>query len=332
MRAFVTGATGLLGSNLVRTLREQGDDVVALARSPEKATRNLAGTGATVVFGDMENVQGFAHTLESVDAVFHTAAYFREYYARGDHEPLVDRLNVDATLTLAHAAQRAGVRRFVFTSSAGVVGNQPDGMPGVEDTPPWSGTSGNLYLRSKRRAEDALRELARQSGLWVAFALPSWMWGPHDIAPTPSGQLVLDALHRRLPPAVPPGGSSVVDARDVAAGMLAVCERGTAGERYILSAPYMELSDIVTQLCQLTGQRERRGRLPYAVAMMLATAAESWAAITHGSSAMSRSAMRLMNARLAVNPRRATEELGVTFRPFESTLADSLAWARESAA
>jgi dihydroflavonol-4-reductase len=153
------------------------------------------------------------------------------------------------------------------------------------------------------------------------------MWGPHDAAPTASGRLVLDALERKLPPAIPPGGSSIVDARDVAAGMLRISEVGRAGERYILSGRVVDLEEIVRRLAVATGTKPPTARLPFAGALVLAAFAETWSRLTGAPSVMSLESIRLMTARLAVTAAKAERELGVTFRPFEHTLADAVAWA-----
>jgi dihydroflavonol-4-reductase len=327
MRAFVTGSTGLLGNNLVRTLLEAGHEVLALARSREKATRELGDTQARIVVGDMRRVGGFADALSGVDVVFHTAAFFREYYAPGDHSAVIDHINVESTLTLARTAHALGVKKMVHTSSAGIVGVKADGSPGDEATPPWSGVDKNLYLQSKRKVEPLLQAFSRESGFFIASAVPAWMWGPHDAGPTASGQLVLDALNRKLPPAIPPGGSSVVDARDVAAGMLRIAEVGRAGERYILSGRFLDLEEIIRKLAAATGVKAPTARLPFAGALVLAALAETWSRFTGKPSVMSLESIRLMNARLAVTAAKAERELGVTFRPFGHTLADSVAWA-----
>jgi dihydroflavonol-4-reductase len=328
MRVFVTGATGLLGSNLVRTLLDAGHEVVALARSPEKAMRELGDTRARIVTGDLARVAGFAQALAGIDVVFHTAAFFREYYTPGDHSRIVEHINVEATLELARAADALGVKKMVHTSSAGIVGVNADGTPGDEATPPWAGVEGNLYLRSKRQVERQLQEFSRESGLFIASAMPAWMWGPHDTGPTASGQLVIDALRGKLPPAIPPGGSSVVDARDVAAGMLRIAEVGRAGERYILSNRYVDLDEIIRKLAAATDTAAPTARLPYAGALVLAAFAQTWSWLTQTPSTMSIESIRLMNARLAVTAARAERELGVRFRPFEQTLADAVAWTR----
>ena len=328
MLAFVTGSTGLLGNNLVRTLLANGHEVRALARSQEKAARELRDTRAEIVLGDMNDVGGFADALRGVDVVFHTAAYFREYFAPGSHGAALDRINVDATLDLVHAAHTRGVARFIDTSSAGLVGLAPDGSPGDETTPPWSGSARNLYLASKQKLEPLLREYSRQTDFFIASALPAWMWGPHDSGPTPSGQLIADALRRRLPPAVPPGGSSVVDARDVAAGMLRIAESGRSGERYILSGPFMNLGDILAMLASLTGNDAPRIRIVFAGALTMAALAETWSRLTGSPNVTSVEGIRLMNARIAVSAAKAERKLGATFRPFRATLADAVAWFR----
>jgi dihydroflavonol-4-reductase len=153
------------------------------------------------------------------------------------------------------------------------------------------------------------------------------MWGPHDAGSTASGQLAFDALSHKLPPAIPPGGSSVVDARDVAAGMLRIAAAGRSGERYILSGRFVDLGGILAGLAALTAAKAPKMRIPFAGALMLALVAETWSRITGKPSVMSVDGVRLMNARLAVTAAKAQRELGVTFRPLEDTLADTVAWA-----
>jgi dihydroflavonol-4-reductase len=231
-------------------------------------------------------------------------------------------------LELAQAAHAMGVSKMIHTSSASIVGLQADGSPGDERTPPWSGATSNLYLNSKRKIEPLLFEFAREKGFFIASALPSWMWGPHDVGPTPSGKLVYDALANKLPPMVPPGGSAVVDARDVAIAKLRIAQVGRPGERYILSGGFAEPADIVANLAALTGVKPPKRRIPFRAAIALATAAETWSRITRNECPMSVKAIRLMNARLRVTAVKAEKELGATFRRLPVTLADTVAWAR----
>lgn len=328
MRMFVTGSTGLLGNNLVRQLLDSGHEVLALARSKEKAARELGDSQARIVIGDMTDVVAFADALSGVDVVFHTAAFFRDYFAPGDHSKIIDVINVDGTMNLARAAHARGVAKMIDTSSSGIIGLKADGSPGDEQTPAWPGVERNLYLRSKRQVELLLREFSHETGFFVASALPGWMWGPRDAGPTASGQLAFDALAHKLPPVIPPGGSSTADARDVAAGMLRIAEIGRSGERYILSGRYVDLGEILTGLAALTASKPARMRMPFAGMLPIAAVAETWSRITGKSSPITLEGIRLMNARLAVTAAKAEVELGVTFRPFEKTLSDTVAWTR----
>ena len=328
MRVFVTGATGLLGNNLVRVLLDAGHEVRALARSKDKAARELGDTRARIVIGDMADVTGFADALDGVDVVFHTAAFFREYFTPGNHSQIIDRINVDATMELARAAQLRGVAKMIDTSSSGIIGLKLDGTAGDERTPAWPHAGKNLYLRSKLKVEPLLREFSREKNFFIASALPGWMWGPHDAGPTASGQLAFDAVRHKLPPVIPPGGSSVADARDVAQGMLRIAEAGRSGERYILSGRFAELGEIITTLSLLTAVKPPTMRLPFVGAMALAAVAQTWSRLTRQTSPLSLEGIRLMNARLAVTAAKAQRELGTTFRPFEDTLADTVAWTK----
>lgn len=324
MRVFVTGSTGLLGNNLVRALLAQGHEVLALVRSKEKAQRHLGDTKARLILGDMSDVSGFAEALTGVDWVFHTAAYFREYYAPGDHREIIDRINVTATIALARAAHERGVKKMIDTSSSSIIGLSADKRPGTEETPPSYLVRSNLYAQSKLKAERELRALSQESGFFIASVLPGWMWGPLDAGPTAAGQLILDFLGDKLP-GIPPGGTIMVDARDVAKAMIQIAQKGRA-ERYIIGGRYLSLAEVVQLLSQVSGKPAPRWKIPYAVALMAAAGAQLWSRLTRTPTVMSIEGIRLMNARLNASSAKAERELGVTFRPFEETLRDSLQW------
>ncbi|WP_394827415.1 SDR family oxidoreductase [Pendulispora albinea] len=327
MKAFVTGATGLLGNNLVRALIAEGHTVRALVRSTEKARTYLGDTGAELVRGDMEDVPAFAHALEGCDVVFHTAAYFREYYGSGDHWPKLEAINVHGTVALAEAAHARGVRRLVDVSSSGTIGLRPDGSAGDESTPPSPLAKDNLYVKSKVMVAERLREVGARTGLAIVQVLPGWMFGPWDAAPTGSGQLVRDYLAKALP-AIPPGGTSVVDARDVAVGAIRAAEKGRPGERYILAGDFATLEDIVQILAQVSDVPPPRTRLPYAIAWTYALVSQTWARLTGGETLVTLEAVRMMQARLRADSTKAQRELGFRARPLIDTLRDEVAWYR----
>lgn len=324
MKAFVTGSTGLLGSNLVHLLAEQGHDVKVLARSREKAAK-LLGDRAQVVLGDMENVAGFAAALDGVDVLFHTAAYFREYYGPGDHWATLERINVRATIQLLEEAERRGVKKAIYVSSSGVIGARADGKPSDESTPPGRLTMQNLYLKSKVVAEQAIYEFLKTHALPVALILPTVIFGPRDAGPTGSGKVILDFLTSKFP-VIPPGGISVVDARDVAQSMINAVERSKSGERYIITNEYQSIGDILGTLNRITGVPAPARRIPYPAALAFAYLSEARSRVTGAESAVTVNNVRILHAAVQVRSDKAKRELGATFRPFEETLRDEVAW------
>jgi dihydroflavonol-4-reductase len=327
MKTFVTGATGLLGNNLVRALRARGDSVVCLVRSEAKAQRLLGDAGATWVVGDMRAPEAFASALEGCDVVFHTAAYFREYYQPGDHAEALDEINVRGTLTLMDLADARGVKKFVHTSSSGTIGTKPDGSPGDEESAAPAFASENLYFRSKVTGETKIRAFVPKHGMQIIEILPGWMWGPGDEAPTAAGQLAKDFLARKLP-AIPPGGANVVDARDVADAMIESAEHAQHGARFLVAGPEKTIADVVASLERVSGIRGPRVRVPYPIAMLVACASELRARMTKQPVLITRMGLKTMNRAARVSSARAERELGVKFRPFDDTARDVIAWYR----
>jgi dihydroflavonol-4-reductase len=327
MQVVVTGSTGLLGNNLVRLLDQKGHQVIGLVRSEQKGKWLLSDTRAVLVRGDMRDVPGFAQALNGCEAVCHTAAYFREYYARlTDHWPRLEEINVKGTLALMTEADARGVRRFVHVSSAGAIGDKPDGSPGDENSPQFQGP--NLYLKSKVDGDAAIRAWRPQRGMEVVEILPGWIWGPGDAGPTGAGQLVLDFLARKLP-GIADGGMCVVDARDVAAAMIAALDRGKSGDRYIVGGDYHSIADIVAGLEQVSGVQGPRRRLPHPAVMAYAWVVELYGRLTGRDVLVTRAGARALHAKRRWTSEKARRELGVTFRPVEETLRDVVAWYRE---
>jgi dihydroflavonol-4-reductase len=328
MKAFVTGGTGLLGNNLVKALADNGWQVKALARSREKAAKLLDTGRVEIVVGDMENVAGFADALAGCDVLFHTAAYFRDYFGPGDHWAKLEQINVKATIELLNEAERRGVGKTIYVSSSTVIGHKPDGTPGDETTPPDETAYQNLYAKSKVLAEEAVAGWLKAHKMPVVLILPSAIFGPGDAAPTSSGKLIVDFLKRKLP-VIPPGGFSVVDVRDVAHAMLNAVEHGKSGERYIVSSADYSIKDILYLLSEITSIPAPRLQMPYTMALIYGWVAETRARLTGTESTASVNAIRTLNARRVVKSDKAQRELAFSVRPFADTLRDSVMWFRQ---
>jgi len=325
MRTFVTGSTGLLGNNLLRALLASGHEVVALARDSAKAQRLLTNTQARIVVGDMLRVADFAAALEGCQAIFHTAAYFREAFAPGADLDALDAVNVAGTLALLEAADRAGVTCFVHVGSGGAIGRKPDGSPGDEQTPPSTAQQANPYLRSKLRGDAAIAAWKGSGNLRVVEILPGWIWGPYDDAPTAAGKLLAEFTAARVP-AVIDGGTTIVDARDVAEAMIVAAERGPDRERYIVGGRYVSMAELLTSLERLTSVRAPRLAIPHPALLAYAACAETWARLVGGEPLITREAVRLMHEKIALDSGKAERELGLRFRPLDETLRDTWIW------
>lgn len=325
MKALVTGSTGLLGSNLVALLLAHGHSVKALARSRAKAQKQLGTEGVEIIEGDMEAVGQFAPALAGCDVLFHTAAYFREYYGPGNHQAKLERINVTGTIELLEAAEQAGVKKVIYVSSSGIIGRRADGKPSDETTPPDQATEANLYFKSKVLADRAIMGWQKKHHLEVVHILPTWMFGPRDAAPTSAGRMILDLMHQNVP-AMIPGGNIVVDARDVAQAMLTAVEKGRDGERYILSAGNQTLAQIVRQVEALSGVPAPKLYLPYPAALMVAWVMENIARLRGEETLLTVAGIRTLNYPMEINADKAARELGATFRPFSETLRDTVAW------
>ncbi|NPD16703.1 SDR family oxidoreductase [Xinfangfangia sp. D13-10-4-6] len=327
---FVTGATGLLGNNLVRLLLERGVKVRALARSRSKAVAQFGQIGGLeIIEGDMQDVAQFAPALAGCDVVFHTAAYFRESYGGGKHWAMLKRINVDATGELIAAAHAAGVRRFIHTSSIAVV-NGPRGAL-IDESMARDPRDADDYYRSKMQSDRVVQDfLHHHPEMFAAFVMPGWMHGPGDLGPTAAGQFTLDYLRRALP-GIPPGTFSFVDARDVAFALVAAAEKGRRGEHYLAAGHHIAMPDLVRIYEQVTGIPAPRRQIPVAVLWPIAALQEIIARVTGRPALLSLATVRTMRAeaeRTRFNPEKSRNELGLTFRPIAETIRDEVGWFR----
>ncbi|WP_454876577.1 SDR family oxidoreductase [Pseudomonas farris] len=328
---FVTGATGLLGNNLVRELVAHGCTVKALVRSRAKGEQQFKNLpGVELVVGDMADVDAFAATLQGCDTVFHTAAFFRDNYKGGSHWKELEKINVEGTRRLLAQAYNAGIRRFIHTSSIAVL----DGAPGtsIDETCLRADADADDYYRSKILADRVvLSFLERHPKMHACMVLPGWMWGPADMGPTSSGQLVNDVVRGKLPGLIP-GSFSVVDARDVVLAQIAAARHGRRGERYLAAGRHMTMRELVPVLGRIAGVKTPVRQLPLPLLYTLAAVQEIYARITGKPILLSMATLRLLvreKDRTCFNHSKSEQELGLSFRPLELTLTDTVAWYRD---
>ncbi len=321
---LVTGGSGFVGSHIVRALLERGRAVRCLVR-PQSRRDNLAGLSVEIVEGDLTDPSSLSRALSGVHTLYHAAADYR-LWTRDPGE--LYRANAGGTDHILGAAAREGVSRVVYTSSVAALGLTADGSPANEETPVVRDRIIGHYKKSKYDAERVALSWAGR-GLPVVIVNPSTPVGERDIKPTPTGQMIVDFLNRRMPAYVDTG-LNLIDVHDVAAGHLAAAERGRAGERYILGHRNMTLKEILDALAALTGLPSPRARLPHWIPLAAAAAATGVARVTGRPPRVSLESVRMSTHRMFFDAAKAVRELGLPQTPVEQALSRAVAWFREN--
>ena len=261
--ALVTGATGFVGCHVARRLTAQGQRIRVLVRAGSRLD-NLNGLPAElveVVVGDLKDPDSLAAAMSGCSMLYHVAADYR-LWSRDSRELYL--ANVDGTRSLLQAALTAQVERVVYTSTVGALGIPSDGSPGTEETPVREADMIGHYKRSKFLAEREASWYA-ENGLDLVIVNPSTPIGENDIKPTPTGQIIVDFLNRRIPAYIETG-LNLVDVHDVAAGIVLAGEHGRRGERYILGNSDVSLKGMFELLADITGLPAPTVKIPYPVA------------------------------------------------------------------
>lgn len=324
MKALVTGATGFVGSAVVRRLLAENWAVRALAR-PGSDRRNLEGLDIEVAAGDLTDPASLTAACAGCTAVYHVAADYRLWVPKPAE---IYHANVDGTRAILGAAQAAGVQRVVYTSSVATLGIPGDGTPGDEDTPVTLADMIGHYKRSKFMAEEVAHEFA-QNGLNIVIVNPSTPIGPRDIKPTPTGRIVLDAAAGRMPAYVDTG-LNIAHVDDVAAGHWLAYQHGRRGERYILGGTDLSLREILVEIADIVGAKPPRVRLPHGLVLPIAYAAETWARLTGLKPIATVEEVRMSKKRMYFSYARAQRELGYAPRPARAALEDAVRWFRDN--
>lgn len=331
MNCFVTGASGFIGANLVHELLARGHRVKALLR-PNADLRGLAGLDYERVPGDLLDHAAYDDALRGCDWCFHVAASYHLWLR--DYAPMY-AANVDGTRLILEAAARAGCARIVYTSTVGCIGLPATVRgqtiePTDESTPFDPRKLSNHYKKSKWQAEQIALQLAR-SGAPVVIVNPSAPVGPRDVKPTPTGQVIVDFLNRKMP-AYLDTGLNWVHVRDVAIGHILAAEKGRVGERYILGNARGNLSmkEAFAMLEEITGIPAPKFQVPYRLAWLAAVVDEAKSKITGKPPKAPLGGVRMAAYKMYFNPQKAIRELGLPQTPPHQALADAVAWFREN--
>jgi dihydroflavonol-4-reductase len=322
-RVAITGASGLLGSNLAAELLAVGHSVIATRRTGTKVA-HLADLAIEWRDADLADGAALAKAFAGAEAVFHCAAMVT---VKRDVTPEMVDANVTGTERVIAACTTAGVKRLVHTSSVVAIGLTTTGAPS-DETARWNfdelGLS-DAYAITKHQAEDKVRACS----LDAVIVNPTYMFGPRDARPS-SGKMIVDVARRRVP-SWTPGYNNFVDVRDVARGMLLAWQRGKRGERYILGGHDMTYKQCFDTIARVANVKPPRFKAPLPIAKLLG----AW-----GDFQERRGKDPIVNGtqiryaytdKFRFTSARAQKELGYTYGPLEPAITDAIAWFRAHA-
>lgn len=328
--AIITGATGLLGNNLVREALTNGIKVKAIVRNIAKANAQFGNLeNLELIEGDMKTIDQLGAHFKNIDVVFHTAAYFRDSYKGGAHWDELFNTNVIGTQKLMQTAYENGVRNMIHVSSIATLAPIKD-KP-IKENMLRKEDEADDYYKSKILSDKAVLEFVEQHmDFKVSFVLPGWMHGPGDMGPTSAAQLVGDFLAQKLP-AIPPGEFSLVDARDVAKICLYAAQKGDNLGRYIAAGRPINMENLLQKLEELSGIKAPTMKAPIPMLRIMAFFGEIGAKYFNRPALVSNAALNLLLREQGVvnyDQSKTKETFDFEFRPMDETLKDEINWLR----
>lgn len=318
---LVTGASGFIGSMLVRRLIDRGVPVTAFVRPGANlaAFAGLPPARFRLAYGDILVSHTVYRALAGCTQLFHVASAFRYWSPRATE--IVDPA-VLGTRAVLEAARHRGIQRIVVTSSAAVLGTTQADEP-MDEQHSSDLDDPEVYVRAKIEADQVVRD-AVDRGHPVISVLPSAVFGPGDRKPTPNGSSILSYLklspHRKIP--ATDGGISVVDVEDVADGQILAMDKGRIGERYILGGDNLTFRELFQLMHELTGFAKPGWAPSPSLVRLVGRALELGARWTHNDPILTyRLARDYAHARVWVTSQKAERELGYVHRPARETLS-----------
>jgi len=330
MNCFVTGATGFIGSHLVRELLARKHRVKALVR-PGSDRRGLDGLEVETVEGDVSDAKLLRSEMEGCEWCFHCAASYHLWLP--DYRPMY-ATNVEGTFNVIDAAGYTGCQRIIHTSTVGCIGMPKtvngEIMPSTEVDIISDAEITSDYKRSKWQAELIAMKFARE-GLPIIVVNPSAPVGPGDSKPTPTGQIIVDFLNRELP-AYLETGLNWVHVRDVVVGHILAAEKGQLSQRYILGNRLgnWTMEQTLAVLEEISGIRAPKVKVPHWVAVAAAHVDEGTSFFTKRRPKAPLAGVRMAKQKMWFNPGKSIRELGLPQTPPKEAFADAVEWFRKN--
>jgi nucleoside-diphosphate-sugar epimerase len=317
---LITGATGQVGNAIARRLADDGVEVRALVRSPERA--EVLPAGVQPVFGDVTEAPSLRTALDGCATVYHAAGIPEQW--RRDVDEFA-RVNVEGTRNVVEGALATGVERFVYTSTDDVLVQAPGAQFDESVINPNPGHT--PYQRSKQEA-DRIVTAALDRGLPAVFLHPSGLYGPAPFLVKGLNDLLMQ-LAKRKTPAVLPGGMAVAYSEDVADGHVRAATQAPVGARYLLTESFQSLTDIARAVAASEPDAKVPRVMPLPVARAVSTVGERVAQVTNRPPMIPRSVLQFLERGSRPTAARARKDLGWKPTPFATGVERTLAYFRQ---
>ena len=324
IKTLVTGATGFIGSAIVRELLKDGVEVKVLVWE-NNDTRNIDGLDVEKVYGDIRDSESMKSALKGCDILYQAAALVA--FWAPDSKVFYD-INVEGTKIALNAALEQGLGKVVYTSTGGTIGCHGVDKLANEEAEFNLWNIGDHYSRSKYLGEVEALKIC-EKGLPLVIVIPTMTIGVRDIVPTPSGKIIVNFLNKKLYGYID-GGANYVDVEDVARGHILAAQKGRIGERYILGNENMSLLDYFKLIEGVSGVKAPKIKIPYPVALIMGYMYQFIAKITKKPPVLTAPIVRGASKYLYCDSSKAVGELGWSQTPIKTTIEKAVNWYREN--
>ena len=315
--AFVTGATGFVGLNLVQRLMAEGWDVTALHRRTSDLTF-LNRFAPRLAVGEITDRSSLLSAVpEGTDTLFHVAGNTNMWSKRNAEQT---RDNVEGTRNVVEAAKAKGVRRLIVTSSISAYG--PVSGEIDEETPSQAASSPVNYELTKWQAQEIARD-AVKDGLEVVIMQPGAIMGPYDIGTW--SRMFLMLRDGKLP-GVPPAQLTFAHVREVVGAHIAAADKGENGGQYLLAGENKTMLDLVTEVCALIGKPAPKKAMPLGVVRVAASVGGLISNLTGKEPAMTREMVEAFAHPITTASAKAQRDLGYRIVPLKEMVKDCYDW------
>ncbi|MBL7705552.1 MAG: NAD-dependent epimerase/dehydratase family protein [Taibaiella sp.] len=321
---LITGASGLLGANLVRYMHQLGYKIRVLVR-PGAHLTVLADIPMEIIHGYIDRKECVEEAMQGCDYVVHAASLTTQW---GTPYEEYKKINIHATQLIAQACIAYGVKRLIYISTANTLAPGSKASPGTELNAFGLHHINSGYINSKYVALQYIQEQVQQNGLPAIIVSPTFMIGRYDVKPS-SGQMVLHGIKKGIM-AYPSGGKNFVHVEDVCAGIVKAIEKGTIGEHYLLAGHNLSYKEFFRLTDFHAGSRRRKVQIPGSLLRGLGRLGSLVQSLSGKSVKLNYASAYMLSLDNYYSGKKAERELGIEYKSIELAVADAVAWFRET--